>query len=141
MNNLAHKMTNQLEIEMRAFARDLYNERRACLFKVPEEMQQTPCDFFGWTPSGRAVAIECKQVKRRSLPIGTSNGIQPHQWTALELCFNCGGIALLIWRNGDETRTLSFLEMRALSNGRRSIEWPITSRPNWQDDLRVALAV
>ena len=66
MNNLAHKMTNSLEIDVRAFARDLYNEKLAFIYKIPEEMQQSPFDFGGWTPSGRAIAIECKQVKRRS---------------------------------------------------------------------------
>lgn len=140
MNNLAKKMTNQLELDMRAFGRELYNERRAFLFKIPEEMQQTPFDFFGFTPSGRAIAIECKQVKRKALPIGTSNGLQPHQWAALELAYTCNVIVLLVWRNGDETRTIGWLEMCALSNGRKSIEWPIMPRPDWRDEIRLALA-
>lgn len=140
MNNLAHKMTNQLELDVREFGRQLYNERLAYLFKVPEEMQQTPVDFFGWTPSGRAIAIECKQVKRRSLPIGDgTNGLQGHQWNALELASRCGALSLLIWRNGQETRALHFWQLVTLSQGRRSIEWPLTEVLGWQDIIRAAI--
>jgi hypothetical protein len=145
MNNLAHRMTNQLEIDVRAFGRDLYNDHLAYLFKVPEEMQQTPCDFFGWTPLGRAILIECKQVRRPRLPIGSSNGLQAHQWNALELAFRCGAYSYLIWRNGDETAVLTFAELSDFAKGMRSIPWTACcgfKSLGWQDvirrDLRVA---
>jgi hypothetical protein len=129
-------MTNKLESEMREFARRLYNERIAYLFKVPEEMQQTPCDFFGWTPQGKAITLECKQVKRNLLPIGTSNGLAAHQWNALELAFKCGAHSILVWRSGEQTVALTFQEILALSYKRKSIEWPGYTKPHWQDSIR-----
>lgn len=135
MNNLADKMTNQLELDVRELARQLYDEARAFIFKVPEELQQTPVDFFGFTPSGRAIAIECKQVKRARLPIGTSNGLQPHQWNALELAHKCGAVSLLIWRNGERTAVLPFRLIPALIGDKKSIPW-IPSEPSWEWDVR-----
>jgi len=125
VNNLAHRMTNQLELDVREFGRALYDKQLCFLFKVPEEMQQTPVDFFGWTPSGRAIAIECKQVTRKRLPIGVPPGLMPHQWTALELAHNCGAISLLIWRNGERTIALPFIAIKdhlAIS-GEKSVPW------------------
>lgn len=140
MNNLAHRMTNQLELDVRAYSRDLYNARQAFIFKVPEEMTQTPFDFFGFTPSGRAIAIECKQVKRSALPIGTSNGLQGHQWSALELAYQCGAISMLIWRNGGETRVLPFPLLVELSAGRKSVSWPTQLQLDWQSEVRRVLS-
>lgn len=136
MNNLADKMTNQLELDVRAFARQLYDEAAAFIFKVPEDLQQTPVDFFGWTPSGRAVAIECKQVRRRRLPIGTSNGLQPHQWNALELAHKCGAVSLLIWRNGEDTTVFGFQALHLFHlGGFKSIPWTFPGL-DWQQQLR-----
>lgn len=132
-------MTNQLEIDVRELARDLYNSRAAYLFKVPEEMTQTPVDFFGWTPSGRAIAIECKQVKRPTLPIGCSNGLQAHQWNALDLAHNCGAIALLVWRNGDFTSVFSFEEIKVFSAGRKSLPWRVDELCDWRKIVRLLL--
>jgi len=140
VNNLAHRMTNQLETDVRALCRTLYDERLAYGFKVPEEMSQTPCDFFGWTNRGRAIVIECKQVKRKSLPIGAgTNGLQPHQWNALELAHRCGALSFLIWRNGEDTRAIGFSQVAALSAGRRSVEWPLLAPLHWTEVIRRAL--
>ncbi len=143
MNPLQEHMTNQLESNVRALSRALYNERRAFLFKVPEEMSQTPCDFFGWSPAGRAIAIECKQVNRPSLPIGTSNGLQAHQWNALELAHHCGGIAILIWQRGLDVAVLRFDYLAALAEGRKSIQWPPLDHfaTSWEDRLRALLTL
>ena len=140
MNNLAHKMTNQLELDMRAFTRDLYDRQVAFLYKIPEEMQSTPADFGGFTPSGRAVLIECKQVKRRRLPIGCSNGLAPHQWTALELAHNCGAVAILVWRNGEHTVALPFTAIKdhlAIS-GEKSVPWALDFQ-DWKAVVENAL--
>lgn len=138
MNNLAHRMTNKLELEARAFFRQLYNEQLAFIFKVPEELQQTPCDFFGFNRLGRAILIECKQVNRKKLPIGTSNGLQAHQWTALRQAHECGALSYLLWRRGEDTVCLPWSVCRTLSEGRRSIEWSPAWPPtiSWQDFLR-----
>jgi penicillin-binding protein-related factor A (putative recombinase) len=139
VNNLAHRMTNQLELDMRAFARDLYNANLAFVFKVPEEMQQTPVDFFGWRRDGRAIVIECKQVKRRSLPIGAgTNGLQPHQWNALELAHRCGAVSMLLWRNGEETLALPFSAVLEATADRKSIPWAAPAG-GWREAILAAL--
>jgi hypothetical protein len=129
-------MTNQLELDMREFARFLYNEEAAFIFKVPEEMAQTPVDFFGFNRAGRSILIECKQVKRLSLPIGTSNGLQAHQWNALELAHRCGAIAVLLWRNGDETNVLTFRQILEATAVRKSIRWLSPPALCWKTALR-----
>ena len=95
----------------------------AYLFKIPEEFKQTPCDFCGHTVNGRAIMIECKQVKRTYLPIGKDPGIAPHQWLALKQAHNCGANSLLVWRNGDETAMLTFSEIEPFKESRKSIPW------------------
>ena len=116
-------MTNQLELDVRAIGRMLYDLQLAYIFKVPEEMKQTPCDFFGFTVNGRAILIECKQVKRTYLPIGKEPGIAPHQWLALKQAHHCSSNALLIWRNGEETAMLKFSEIEPFKESRKSIPW------------------
>lgn len=136
MNNLAHRMTNQLELDMREFARELYNEQLAFVFKVPEEMQQTPVDFFGWRRDGLAITIECKQVRRQSLPIGAgTNGLQPHQWNALELAHRCGAVSVLLWRNGEETLAMPFAAVLEATADRKSIPWSPPAA-DWRAVLR-----
>jgi hypothetical protein len=136
VNNLAHRMTNQLELEVREFSRTIYNESAAFLFKVPEELQQTPVDFFGFTRAGRAVLIECKQVRRTSLPVGDgTNGLQGHQWNALELAHRCGAVALLVWRRGADTLVLPFDAVLEATAARRSIPWQQPLEP-WADAIR-----
>jgi hypothetical protein len=137
MNNLAKCMTNKLELDLRAFARQLYNEQIAFLFKVPEDVQQTPCDFFGHTRFGRAILIECKMVKRRSLPLGAAgaNGLQPHQWCALEQAHKTGAISLLLWQNGEDAALLNVPQIKLLAQGRKSIPWPGDQPLTWQRAL------
>jgi penicillin-binding protein-related factor A (putative recombinase) len=127
-NNLAHCMTNKLEADFRAVARQLYDLQVAYIFKVPEEMQQTPCDFFGFTTNGIAILIECKQVNRNALPIGVSNGLAPHQWIHLRQAHRCGTHAFLIWRRAEETAVLPFSVCLELTEGRKSIAWSDAKR-------------
>jgi hypothetical protein len=77
-------MTNALELLLRKAGRELADHQVCRFFKVPEEMQQTPCDFFGYTKIGRAILIEAKWVHRTNLPINCSPGLLPHQWNELE---------------------------------------------------------
>jgi len=128
VNNLREHMTNQLEKEFRALCRALYDLQIAYIFKVPEEMQQTPCDFFGHTTTGIAVFVECKQVNRSALPIGTSNGIAGHQWIALKQAHQCGCYSFLVWRRGEETALVPFSVCLEAAVDRKSIAWSDVAR-------------
>lgn len=132
-------MTNQLELEMRDLARRLYDEQIAHIFKVPEAMQQTPVDFFGFTRRGRAILIECKQVNRAYLPIGTSNGLAAHQWNALDLAHNCGAVSLIVWRRGDYTDVIEWDIFKLRRGDRKSIPWEAGG--NWEEQIRDLLAM
>jgi hypothetical protein len=117
-------MSNALELLLRKAGRELADYQVCRFFKVPEEMQQTPCDFFGYTACGRAILIEAKMVNRESLPINdSSNGLSIHQWNELEAANKAGALALLCWARGDQCATLSFDLAAKLAEGRRSIPW------------------
>lgn len=116
-------MANKLELLLRRAGRELADHQVARFFKVPEELSQTPCDFFGYTAIGRAILIEAKMVERTSLPIGDSPGLQPHQWNELADANRAGALALICWARGDQCATLSFDLAEKLSQDRRSIPW------------------
>jgi len=116
-------MKNDLELVVREAGRKLADYQIARIFKVPEELQQTPCDFFGYTVTGRAILIECKQVYRTSLPIGKSPGLSAHQWNELCDASRAGCLALICWARGKLCATISVGQAAELSEGRRSIPW------------------
>ena len=116
-------MSNALELLLRKAGRELADYQVARIFKVPEEMQQTPCDFFGYTPIGRAILIEAKQINATSLKIGSNPGLSIHQWNELEAANKAGALSLICWARGDECATLSFDLAAKLAEGRRSIPW------------------
>lgn len=113
-----------LEKLLRHTGRILAEHQIAYLFKVPEEMTATPCDFFGFTRTGRAILIEAKEVSSRpSLPIGMKPGLLPHQWNALSDAGRAGCIALICWLHKGVLATIDIDMARELSRGRRSIPW------------------
>lgn len=112
-----------LESLLRITGRRLAEHQIAYLFKVPEEMTTTPCDFFGYTRTGRAILIECKEVQRPSLPIGTAPGLAPHQWNALRDAGRADCIALICWMREGILATIDIHMAAAFSRGRRSIPW------------------
>jgi len=116
-------LSNKLECVLRKAGRELADYQVARFWKFPEEMQQTPCDFMGFTAHGRVILIEAKMVNRTALPIGTSPGLLPHQFNALDSCNRAGGIAIVCWSRGDTCAVLSFDQVLALSKDRRSIPW------------------
>lgn len=117
-------MTNKLETMMRQVGRGLRDLQVAWIFKVPEEMQQTPCDFFGYTRTGRAILLECKMVNRASgLPVGNSPGLSPHQWMELEEAHRAGAVSLIAWACGEMVAVFSWPEAREALGERRSIRW------------------
>lgn len=95
----------------------------AYLFKVPEEMTTTPCDFFGYTKDGRAILLECKEVARASLPISCSPGLAPHQWNALRDAGRANCISLICWLRKGVLATIDIDMAVSLSQNRRSIPW------------------
>ena len=103
--------------------RRLAEHQIAYLFKVPEEMTTTPCDFFGYSRMGRAILIECKEVQRPSLPIGTAPGLAPHQWNALRDAGRANCIALICWMREGILATIDIDMAVELSRDRRSIPW------------------
>jgi penicillin-binding protein-related factor A (putative recombinase) len=114
-------MGMKLELRLREVFRQLYDQQVAFVFKVPEALQQTPCDFFGFTVSGRAILIEAKQVTRDRLPLGTSNGLAPHQVTALQQASACGAFSIVVWQHEDMIMPLHWREVVSLSEGMKSI--------------------
>lgn len=117
-------MANKLEALVRKAGRELMDYQVARLFKVPEEMSQTPCDFFGYTVDGRAILIECKMVNRPSLPIASSsNGLSVHQWNELVDANKANALALICWSRGDVCAAITMDIALKLSEGRRSIAW------------------
>lgn len=118
-------MSNALELLLRKAGRELSDYQVCRLFKVPEEMQQTPVDFFGYSNIGRAILIEAKMVNRSSLPIGSEPGLSVHQWNELEAANKAGALALICWARGSDCATLSFDLAAKLAEGRRSIPWSL----------------
>jgi len=119
-------MSNRLETLMRKCGRILQDQQIARLFKVPEEMQQTPCDFFGYTRTGRAILIECKMVKRTALPIGNSPGLLPHQWCELEDAHRASALSLIAWSPmPDLVAMFSWAQAAQWAAGRASIPWTL----------------
>jgi penicillin-binding protein-related factor A (putative recombinase) len=60
---------------------------------------KTGFDFFGYTSSGRVVAIECKEGYQKP-----TIRIPEHQAMALKEVSRVGGYAFLIWSRGTEER-------------------------------------
>ena len=116
-------MSNKLETLLRKAGRELADYQVARFFKIPEEMQQTPCDFIGYTVTGRVILIEAKMVARASLPIGDSPGLSVHQWNELTDAHRAGALALICWSRGDVCASISMGTATLLSQGRRSIAW------------------
>ena len=112
-----------LEKLIRHLGRMLAEKQTAYLFKVPEEMTTTPCDFFGYTRYGRAILIECKEVQRASLPICDSPGLAPHQWNALCDAGRANCISLICWMRNNTLATIDIEMARELSRDRKSIPW------------------
>lgn len=114
-------------------ARLLEEKQRAKLWKMPNDLRLTgsgvavygekgPADFFGHTSSGRAVFIECKDIKSAALPLG-SRGIKPHQWIALAELHKCGGIGLVIWSRLEHVAIMDVDMIKSLTRGRKSVSW------------------
>ena len=113
-----------LEALLRHTGRVLADHQIAYLFKVPEEMATTPCDFFGYTRTGRAILIECKEMSSRpSLPIANEPGLAPHQWNALRDAGRANCIALICWVYHGTLATIDIDMAVELSRGRKSIPW------------------
>lgn len=116
-------MGNSLERLIRIAGRQLADRQIARLFKVPEDMSQTPCDFFGYTAAGRAILCEAKKVRSTSLKIGSKPGLAPHQWAELDDANRANAIALIAWQNGNEVAVLSMDQAICWSVSRKSIPW------------------
>jgi hypothetical protein len=114
---------NKLESMLRKAGRELADHQVCRFFKVPEGMQQTPCDFFGYTRVGQAVMIEAKMVNRPSLPISDSPGLQPHQWNELLDAHRAGVLAIICWAKGSYCASLTMDIALRLSKDRLSIPW------------------
>jgi penicillin-binding protein-related factor A (putative recombinase) len=125
-------MTNALEMHVRKVAWALHDHQLARLYKIPNDIkvnegvivhgEQTPCDFIGFTVTGRAILVECKMFQQPSLPVG-AKGLKAHQLKALTECHKAGGIGLLVWQRGDELAVIDPDQVMAYSRGRKSIPW------------------
>lgn len=126
-------MTNRLEKMVRRVAQSLEERQRGKLWKLPNDLRITgsgravygdkgPADFFGHTDTGRAVFIECKDIKAPSLAMG-DRGVKPHQWVALLELDRANGIAAVLWAKGEEVALLDVGMIKSLTRGRKSISW------------------
>lgn len=123
---------NELELHVRKVASFLHDHQVARLYKIPNDVkleggvvvhgEQTPCDFIGFTVSGRVILIECKMRQQLSLAVG-DKGLKPHQLKAITECHKAGGIGLLLWQRGDELAVIDPDQVLAYSRGRKSIPW------------------
>lgn len=123
---------NYLELRVQRVADTMHDHQVARLFKIPNDIRladgevvhgaQTPCDFLGWTITGRAMAIECKMFKQPSLPVG-DKGLKAHQLIAISECHNAGGIGLLVWQHEEIIAVIDPSQIATYSKGRKSIPW------------------
>ena len=62
---------------------------------------RTGFDFFGFSASGRFIAIEAKESDAAYLPLGveSGHGVKVHQLRALREVDRAGGIAVVIWQH------------------------------------------
>lgn len=116
-------MSNRLEILLRKAGRELADYQVCRFYKIPEEMQQTPCDFIGFTRDGRAILIEAKLVHTTALKISGSPGLSAHQWNELGDANRAGALTLICWARGSMCATITMDMAIALSAGRLSIPW------------------
>ena len=117
-------MANALESLVRKVSKELRGAQAGTLFKVPEEMQQTPCDFFGYDVNGRAILLECKMVKGKRLPCPGKGGLMPHQLRALMEAHVAGCHSIVLWQRERELAVLTWDVVEQLRQGRKSISWP-----------------
>ncbi len=114
---------NLLEHLLRKAGNDLADLQIARFWKIPEELEKTPCDFIGHTVHGRAILIEAKKLNKTSLPIACRPGLAPHQYVALHEANKADCISLVCWQRGNICATISFDMVIALSEGRQSVAW------------------
>lgn len=124
---------NPLERRIKAVARGLHAFQVARLYKLPNDVkiidgemifaEQVPCDFFGFTSSGRAILVECKMCKGDTLAVGDKKGVKPHQIQALREVQRAGGIGLLVWQRLLDLAVIDIDQVIAYSAGRKSITW------------------
>lgn len=113
---------NKLELRLRKLGRELADRQVCRFFKVPEEMTATPCDFLGYTSTGRALLIEAKMVVRHRLPVGKSPGLLAHQWNELCDAHRAGAIPLLVWERDGFFKVLTMPAIVSSIDG-KSIPW------------------
>jgi len=126
-------VSNRCEQLVRKVAKTLTDNQKAKLWKIPNDLRITssgvmvfgevcPSDFIGHTVTGRALMVECKDLRSTALSLGKS-GLKPHQWLALAECHRAGGLALLVWSHLDFLSVLDMDLIRSLTRGRKSISW------------------
>jgi hypothetical protein len=126
-------------------------QQRATLWKIPNDLRitghgtmthgdQTPADFVGFSAIGRVILVECKECQRPSLPL-SKQGLKPHQQLALQECGRAGGIALLLWKRGEEIAVLDHDMIRVLGRDRRSIPWRAVPSTHRHHDVLMLLGL
>jgi hypothetical protein len=114
---------NKLELLIRKAGRYLRDHQVAVLRKIPEEFQQTDCDFYGYTAVGRAILVEAKMVSRTRLPVGQSPGMASHQWVSLCEANRANVLALICWSKDETIATFDMDMAIELKENSKSIPW------------------
>lgn len=85
---------------------------------------RTGSDFFGWTASGRVILVEAKENAKATLPIGSKSGhgLKRHQLLELQDCHRAGGLALIVWKHGDNVAVFDLDVLKRIGSG-KSIRW------------------
>jgi penicillin-binding protein-related factor A (putative recombinase) len=84
--------------------------------------EESPADFWGFTTTGRAILVECKECGNPSLPLSPS-GLKVHQRLALMEVHSAGGVALLVWQRRRQIAVIDMDILERISRGRKSIPW------------------
>lgn len=130
-------MSNKLELLVAKASSQLSACGLARWWKIPTDLRLigdgrmvhgswNPCDFMGFTSTGRSILIEAKMCSRNRLAVGgeRTSGLKGHQWSSLKLADRCGAVALIAWMRQDQVAVIPFATAARFLDGRfRSIPW------------------
>lgn len=126
-------MPNALETHVKQIAAELHALQVCRLYRLSNDLKvagdqliyadQQPCDFFGFTASGRAILVECKITAKPTLAVSSKSGLRAHQLRALLEVHRANGLGLLVWQHALEIAVIDIEQVLTYGEGRRSVPW------------------
>ena len=132
-------MKNALESRLREIGRSLADKQICRFWKIPEEMAVTPCDFCGYTKTGRAIVIEAKMVNSHRLKIGSEPGLTKNQWNELRDAERAHAVTLVVWERDGFLNILEPIDIAFRANGMKSVPWLEAAMPMRVEQLEQCL--